>query len=128
MDIAAWLSALSVNRYLILMGILFIFLVLGCIMDTLAIILLVVPIVYPAILELGFDAIWFGVMMVRLSELGLITPPVGLNVYVIYGVVKDVSLGTIFKGIVPFLLADVVMVTLLIAFPQISLFLPSLMK
>ena len=97
-------------------------------MDTLAIILLVVPIVFPAILKLGFDPIWFGVIMARISEIGLITPPVGLNVYVIKGVAKDVPLATIFKGIVPFLIADFVGVILLIAFPKISLFLPNLLK
>ena len=128
MEVAAAIAALPLNRYFILSGILFMFVVLGCIMDTLAIILLVVPIVFPAILELGFDPIWFGVLMVRISEIGLITPPVGLNVYVIKGVAADVPLTTIFRGVVPFLIADFVAVGLLIAFPQICLFLPNLMK
>jgi tripartite ATP-independent transporter DctM subunit len=128
MQIAAWVAALPLNRYAILTGILLIFTVLGTVMDTLAIIMLVVPIVFPAILKLGFDPIWFGVIMARISEIGLITPPVGLNVYVIKGVAKDVPLSTIFKGIVPFLIADIVGVVVLIAFPQISLFLPTLMK
>lgn len=128
MQIAAGIAALPLNRYAILTGILFMFIVLGCIMDTLAIIMLVVPIVFPAILKLGFDPIWFGVLMVRISEIGLITPPVGLNVYVIQGVAKEVPLSTIFRGVVPFLIADFIAVSLLIAFPQISLFLPNLMK
>ena len=128
MQVAAWIVSLPLDRYATLGGILLIFIVLGCIMDTLAIILLVVPIIFPAILELGFDPIWFGVIMVRISEIGLITPPVGLNVYVIKGVAPDVSLSTIFRGVIPFLLADIIAVGLLIAFPQISLFLPNLMK
>jgi C4-dicarboxylate transporter DctM subunit len=127
MKVAAWIVSLPLNRYAILGGILLIFIFLGCIMDTLAIILLVVPIIFPAILRLGFDPIWFGVIMVRISEIGLITPPVGLNVYVIKGVAPDIPLSTIFRGVMPFLLADIIAVTLLIAFPQISLFLPSLM-
>jgi TRAP-type C4-dicarboxylate transport system permease large subunit len=128
MQLAGWMTALPLSRYAILAGILLIFIVLGTIMDTLAIIMLIVPIVFSAILKLGFDPIWFGVIMARISEIGLITPPVGLNVYVIKGVAKDVPLNTIFKGVVPFLIADFFGVSLLIAFPQISLFLPNLLK
>lgn len=128
MQISGWVAGLPLSRFGVLTGILLIFIFLGTIMDTLAIIMLVVPIVFPAILELGFDPIWFGVIMARISEIGLITPPVGLNVYVIKGVAQDVPLSTIFSGIVPFLIADCVGVTLLIAFPEISLFLPNLIK
>jgi len=128
MDMAEWVARLPINRYLILGSILLVFIFLGCVMDTLAIIMLVVPVVFPVILALGFDPIWFGVIMVRVSEIGLITPPVGLNVYVIKGIAPDVPLFTIFRGIVPFLMADIVGVALLISFPQISLFLPSLMR
>ena len=97
-------------------------------MDSLAILLLVVPIIFPAVLELGFDPIWFGVLMVRISEIGLITPPVGLNVYVIKGVAKDVPLSIMFNGIIPLLISDIVGIIVLLVFPQIALFLPSLMK
>ncbi|MFC1815400.1 TRAP transporter large permease [Thermodesulfobacteriota bacterium] len=128
MEMAAWTATLLLNRYIILAGILLVFIALGCIMDTLAIIMLIVPIIFPVILKMQFDPIWFGVIMVRISEIGLITPPVGLNAYVIKGMAPDVPLATIFKGIVPFLLADFASLILLIAFPQISLFLPSLMK
>lgn len=127
MQVAAWMTSLPFSPYVILAGILLIFIVLGTVMDTLAIIMLVVPIVFPSILKLGFDPIWFGVIMARISEIGLITPPVGLNVYVIKGVAKDVPLSTIFKGVIPFLIADLVGITLLIAFPQISLLLPNLL-
>jgi len=126
-ELARFVSELPVNRYVILIMILIVFLLLGCIMDSMAIVLLTVPIFYPLILKLGFDPIWFGILVTRMTEIGLITPPVGLNVYIIKGI-SDVPMGTIFKGITPFLIADLCEVALLIAFPQLSLFLPSLMK
>jgi C4-dicarboxylate transporter DctM subunit len=126
-ELANFVSGIPVNRYVILALILFVFLLLGCVMDSMAIVLLTVPIFYPVILKLGFDPIWFGVLVVRLTEIGLITPPVGLNVYIIKGI-SNVPIGTIFRGIVPFLIADLCEVALLIAVPQLSLFLPSLMK
>jgi TRAP-type C4-dicarboxylate transport system permease large subunit len=101
---------------------------LGCIMDSLAMILLTVPIFYPLITALGFDAIWFGVIIVRAAEIGLITPPVGLNVFVIKGITKDIPMYTIFKGIIPFIIADVFHLTLLVCVPALATFLPSLMK
>ena len=97
-------------------------------MDSLAMMLLITPIFFPVITALGFDPIWFGILVIRVSEIGLITPPVGLNVYVISGIAKNVPMQTIFRGIVPFLMADICHVALLIAFPQLSLFLPALMK
>ena len=127
-ELAATISALPVNSYVILAIILVFYLFLGAVMDSLAMMLLTVPIFFPLILELGFDPIWFGILIVRICEIGLITPPVGLNVYIIRGVAKDVPMQTIFRGIVPFLIADVLHVTLLVAFPQLSLFLPNLMK
>lgn len=126
--LAHWVSALPLNRYVILMCILFVYLVLGCIMDSMAIMLLVTPIFFPIVTSLGFDAIWFGILVTRLTEMGLITPPVGLNVYVIHGVARGVPMQDIFRGIIPFLLSDVFHVALLISIPQLSLFLPSLMK
>jgi TRAP-type C4-dicarboxylate transport system permease large subunit len=100
---------------------------LGTVLDAPAMILLVTPIFYPIIMKLGFDPIWFGVIMIRMCEIALITPPVGLNVFVITGVAKDVPMYTVFRGIVPFLIADICEVTLLVAVPQLSLFLPNLM-
>ena len=93
-------------------------------MDSLAMITLTVPVLYPVILKLGFDPIWFGVIIVLVGEMGVITPPVGINVYVIKGVALDVPLETIFRGIFPFLAAIIVCTILLIAFPQIALYLP----
>jgi len=126
-DLAGYIGDLHINRYVILVLILLTFIVLGCVIDTMAIILLTVPIFFPLIVQLGFDPIWFGILVVRVTEIGLLTPPVGLNVFVIKGVAPDVPIGTIFRGIVPFLIADFFHVALLIAFPQITLFLPNMM-
>ena len=100
----------------------------GGIVDALALITLTIPVIYPLVLTLGFDPIWFGVIIVLITEMGVITPPVGVNVYVIKGIADDVPLETIFKGIFPFLAALVVAVGILMAFPQIATFLPSLAK
>ncbi len=121
-------GALVVNRYVILVLILLVYLFLGCVMDSMAIMLLITPIFFPLAISLGFNPIWFGILITRVTEIGLITPPVGLNVYIIRGVARDVPVQTIFRGIIPFLIADVCHVALLIALPQLSLFLPSFMK
>ena len=97
-------------------------------MDSLAMILLTIPIFYPVAVNLGYDPIWFGVIIVLITEMGVITPPVGVNVYVVSGVAKDVPLEVIFKGILPLLGALIVCNIILIIFPQIALFLPSLMR
>ena len=114
---------------LVIMGmIIIVYLIGGCFMDALGLILLTVPIFFPVAVKLGFDPIWFGIIITRISEIGVITPPVGMNVYVMKGVAPDIPLVTIFRGILPFLLADVVSVILLLFIPQISLFLPSIIK
>jgi len=127
-DLAGYVSGLHLNRYVILILILLTFIVLGCVIETMAIILLTVPIFFPLIVQLGFNPIWFGILVVRATEIGLLTPPVGLNVFVIKGVAPDVPIGTIFRGIFPFLIADICHVAVLIAFPQLVLFLPGMMK
>ena len=124
-EFATYVSALPVNRYVVLFFIVIVYLILGCIMDSLAIVLLTVPVFYPLIVQLGFDPIWFGVIVTRVTEMGMITPPVGMNVYVIHGITK-VPMSTIFRGIWPFLIADVIELAFLIAIPEISTFLPSL--
>lgn len=126
-DLAGSVSELAVNRYIILAIILIVTVALGCIMDSMAIVLLTIPVFYPMIIGLGFDPIWFGILVVRVTEMGLITPPVGLNVFIIRGI-SGVPIGTIFRGVFPHLIADALQVIVLIIFPQISLFLPSLMK
>jgi len=127
-ELAAFSAGLPLPNHLILVFILISYLILGCIMDAIAMIVLTVPIFYPVILELGFDPVWFGVIMVLVMEMALITPPVGMNVFAIAGVAKDVPLYTIFRGILPFLIAIVVCVGLLVAVPEIATFLPSTMK
>jgi len=121
------LTGLGVGRYGVLAMIMVMYLVLGCLMDAMAMIILTVPIIYPVIIQLGFDPIWFGVIIVMTVELGLIHPPVGMNVFVIKSVVKDVSFTTIFKGVIPFVVTDLLRLLILISFPIIALWLPSKM-
>jgi len=122
-----FLTGLGIGRYGVLALIMLMYLVLGCLMDAMAMIILTVPIIFPVIVHLGFDPIWFGVIIVMTVELGLIHPPVGMNVFVIKSVVKDVSFTTIFKGVLPFILTDIVRLVILIAFPIIALWLPTRM-
>jgi TRAP-type C4-dicarboxylate transport system permease large subunit len=102
----------------------FFFFIGGCFMDALGMILLTIPIFYPVALALGYDPIWFGVVIVLVTELGVITPPVGINVYVVSGIARDVPLEVIFKGALPFVLTLVAYVIIMIIFPQIALLLP----
>jgi C4-dicarboxylate transporter DctM subunit len=126
-DIANWVSALPLPTYAIMGVIVIIYLFGGCFMDALAMIMLTIPIFYPVATALGFHPIWFGVAIVLVTEMGVITPPVGVNVYVVHGIAKDVPLEVIFKGVAPFVLALLVCVAILLTFPQIVLFLPGLM-
>ncbi len=121
------LVGLPVGPYGVLAIILAVYFVLGAIMDELAMILLTVPIVHPVMMQLGFDPVWFGVIIVMAVTLGLICPPVGMNVFVINSIARDVSLGTIYRGVSPFILADIVRLVILCAFPALSLFLPRTM-
>lgn len=118
---------LALPKLVVLLAMIVVFVLLGCVMDCFAIMILMVPILYPIILSLQFDPIWFGVIMVIVLEVGLITPPVGLNVFVIKGAAPDVALTTIFRGVWPFILAAVVCIALIITFPSIALYIPSLM-
>ena len=120
-----FLTGLGVGRYGVLAMIMVMYLILGCLMDAMAMIILTVPIIFPVIVQLGFDPIWFGIIIVMTVELGLIHPPVGMNVFVIKSVVKDVSFMTIFKGVIPFVITDILRLIILIAFPIIALWLPN---
>jgi len=122
-----FLTGMGVGRYGVLAMIMVMYLVLGCLMDAMAMIILTVPIIFPVVIALGFDPIWFGIIIVMTVELGLIHPPVGMNVFVIKSVVKDVSFTTIFKGVLPFVATDILRLVILIAFPIIALYLPSRM-
>jgi tripartite ATP-independent transporter DctM subunit len=122
-----FLTGLGIGRYGVLALIMVMYLVLGCLMDAMAMIILTVPIIFPVIMQLGFDPIWFGVIIVMTVELGLIHPPVGMNVFVIKSVVHEITFTTIFKGVIPFVVTDIVRLVILIAFPAIALWLPSRM-
>ena len=131
--LASFIANLDVNAYLVIAGIVGTYFLLGCVLESLSMILLTVPVFYPLMFELNFGAealldpeavlIWFAVIVVVVTEISLITPPVGLNVFVLRSVLPDVSLGTIFRGVTPFWIADVIRLTLLIAFPTLSLWL-----
>ena len=127
-EIGDWVSELKLHRYIIMGLIILIYLAMGCLMDSLAMIMLTIPIFYPVVTALGFDPIWFGVIIVVVKEMGVITPPVGINVYVVAGVARDIPLHIIFKGAMHLLMAQLALAILLILFPQIALFLPGLMK
>jgi TRAP-type C4-dicarboxylate transport system permease large subunit len=101
--------------------------VLGCILDSLSMILLTMPIVYPAILRLGYDPIWFGVIVVMMVELAALTPPFGINLFVLKSAVPDAGMKTIIQAVIPFIIADFIIIAIYVAFPQISLFLPNMM-
>lgn len=124
MHLADFIGSLALPRYVTLSGILCLYVLLGCVLDGIAMIILTIPILFPIVEALGFDPIWFGVLMVIVLEMGLITPPVGMNVFIIKGVATDVPLATIFKGIVPFLIACVAAIIIIMVFPGIALYIP----
>jgi tripartite ATP-independent transporter DctM subunit len=130
-NIASWIGGFDLPPYVILSMVVLVYFLGGCFMDALALVMLTVPIFLPVVSGLGYDPIWFGVIIVMVTEMGVITPPVGINVYVVYGVAESViggvPLESIFKGILPFLLAVIVGLIILVLFPQIILFLPNLM-
>jgi len=111
--------------YLVILAILLIYVLLGCVFESLSMILLTVPIFFPLVRDLGFDPIWFGIVVVIVTEISLITPPVGMNVFVLRGVLPDVKTGTIFRGVTPFWVADLFRLALIVAVPALSLWLPS---
>lgn len=113
----------GLSGVMVIVAILLVFLVLGCVLDSMAIILICVPLFTPMVVAHGFDLIWFGVLVVVATEIALITPPIGMNVFVLRATLPDVPVGTIFKGLVPFIGADIIRLTLLVAFPPISLWL-----
>jgi TRAP-type C4-dicarboxylate transport system permease large subunit len=127
MELAAFLEGLNVSRYVLFVLILVLYLFLGMVMNIIPMIMLTLPILFPTIMALGFDPIWFGVIMVIMMEMGQITPPVGINVFVIHGVADKVPMSTIFRGVLPFLLVQILVIVILTLFPDIALFLPNAM-
>jgi len=126
--LSGWVGGLPLPKELIMILIIFIHLIGGCFMDGLAMIMLTVPILLPTVVSLGYNPIWFGIIITLIVEMGAITPPVGINVYVIKGIAKDVPLETIFKGIFPFLWALILVAIFLVFFPGVALFLPNLIS
>jgi C4-dicarboxylate transporter DctM subunit len=132
-QLSNFIIGFHVSRYIVWAGVVILYLILGCLMDSLAMILLTVPILFPLMCRaapagLGFDPIWFGIMIVIVVEMGMITPPVGMNVFVIKGMAQDVPTYSIFRGILPFLYMDLVEVAILTALPAIVLWLPRVMS
>jgi TRAP-type C4-dicarboxylate transport system permease large subunit len=128
---AHWVAGLGISPYLVMAVIVLIYIGLGCLMDSLSMILLTIPIFFPVVMGLEFGlspehtAIWFGILALIVVELGLIHPPVGMNVFVIKSVIPEVSFSTIFAGVLPFIITDIVRLIILIAFPVLALWLPS---
>ncbi len=123
-----WVAGSGLSPMAVIVAILCVYLVLGCVLESLSMILLTVPLFYPVVQSLGFDLIWFGILVVCVTEISLITPPIGLNVFVLRGVLPQVPTYTVFRGLLPFIAADVVRLAIIVAFPAISLYLPGLMK
>jgi tripartite ATP-independent transporter DctM subunit len=131
-EIASWIGGFDLPGFAILGIIVVVYFFGGCIMDALALIMLTIPIFFPVIQQLGYDPIWFGVVVVLVTQLGVISPPVGINVYVVYGVTRGlpgpaIPLETIFKGVLPFLLTTLLSIVVMTIFPDIVLFLPNLL-
>lgn len=127
-NIGAFVADLQFHPMIIMGFIIVIYLFLGCLMDSLAMIMLTIPIIYPVVLAMGYDPIWFGVVIVVIAEMGVITPPVGINAYVVAGVARDVPLHLIFRGALHMLYAMLALAVLLLVFPKLATFLPQLIR
>lgn len=126
--LCGFLVTVDAPPIVVLIGIMLFYVILGTFMDNLAAMFITLPIIFPAIVQLGFDPIWFGVLMVHIEEIALVTPPYGLNLFIIKGVIPEAKTGEIMRGVGYYLLMDIITLALFISFPQLSLFLPSLMK
>ncbi len=126
--LASWLTGLPVPPWGVIVLVMGFYLLAGCFVDALALVMLTVPIFHPVVVQLGYDPIWFGVMIVLVTQMGVITPPVGVNAYVVSGIARTIPLQTVFRGALPFLAALVVAVALLMVFPQLATGLPGLVR
>jgi TRAP-type C4-dicarboxylate transport system permease large subunit len=124
--VADFAASLEISRYVILTFVLIIYLIGGCFMDSLGFLVLTVPIFFPLGIALGFDPLWYSILLTMVTTLGAITPPVGVNIYVVKALAPDIEIGTIFKSVSFFLLASIVCIAVLILFPQIVLFVPGM--
>ena len=125
---AEWVSGLPISPFATLLVILVMYLFLGMFMNAIGMLLLTLPVIHPVIIGLGFDPIWFGIILVKMVEIGLVTPPIGLNCYVVSGVRPDIPIEKIFRAVLPFVLADIAAVALFVMFPEIVTFLPDLVR
>jgi C4-dicarboxylate transporter, DctM subunit len=126
-QLSSWLDSFGAAPITVILCILAIYVLLGCLLESLSMILLTIPIFFPIVKALGFDPVWFGIIIVVVVEIGMITPPIGLNVFVLKATLKDVPVTTIFRGVGYFIVADIVRLALFVFVPQVVLFLPSLM-
>ncbi len=124
---SSWVVSLPVHRVIIIIGMLMVYLVLGMFMDAIGMMLLTLPVFYPAVIALGYDPIWFGIIVVKMAGVCLVTPPIGLNCFVVGAVRRDIPLTTVFQGALPFVIADFVAIALFVAFPEIITWLPDRM-
>ena len=122
-----YIADMGINKYIILSLLVVVYIMLGAVFDIYAIILMTVPIIFPIMSALGFDPVWFGVIMVRMMEVGDITPPFGFNLFALSGTLKDVKIDDLYRGIIPFFITDIAHIVLLIAVPALSTFLPQMM-
>lgn len=122
--IAKWVASSNIAPAMVIAIMCLVYIFLGCLMDTLSMILLTLPIFTPIVVALGYDLVWFGILVVLMTMLGSITPPVGINCFVVGGMVDDSTTGEVFKGVVPFIIALIVMAVILVAFPDVALWLP----
>jgi C4-dicarboxylate transporter, DctM subunit len=127
-DLKEWITHLGLSPIMIITAMMFIYIVLGTVMEELTMVLLTIPLFFPIVTALGFDPVWFGVLIVMIVQIGLISPPVGMNLFVLNSLLPGVGLGNIFRGCWPFVVVMIFVLGLLIAFPGLSLWLPSLMK
>jgi tripartite ATP-independent transporter DctM subunit len=126
--ISAWVGSLQVPPVAVIFAIIGIYFVLGCVLESMTMILLTIPVFFPIVQGLGFDPVWFGIIVVVVTEISLITPPVGLNVFVISGMFREIGTANVFRGVAPFIVADLVRITVLVFVPWIVLVLPSFMR
>jgi C4-dicarboxylate transporter, DctM subunit len=126
-EFSTWIAAIGINKYLILGLLVIVYVIMGCIFDIYAIIVMTVPIIFPTMQALGFDLIWFGVIMVKMMEMGDYSPPFGFNLFALSGTIKEIRITELYRGVAPFIVSDVVQVILLTAFPVIATVLPNIM-
>ena len=127
-DLKDFVEQFQIHPITVIIAICVIYVVLGTAMEELSMVLLTVPVFFPLVVHLGFDPVWFGIIIVMIVEIGLISPPVGMNMFVLRTLIPHVSISTIYRGVMPFMWADVIRLSILVAFPAISLFLPGFMK